>query len=185
MKKWTTLMLSRAGVIAALYVALTFLCFPVASGAIQFRVSEMLTVLPLFYVEAIPALFVGCVVSNLISGCVFWDVFLGSIVTLIAALCTYATGRFFKNGVVRVILGGFFPVVLNALGLPLIWWLSSGALEIGYWLNVAYLLLSQGVIIWVLGAALYFVVEKMLKKNISVMLPVSLKKEREKQNKPL
>ena len=69
MRKTVTLLLARAGIIAALYAVLSFAVFPVASGAIQFRVSEALTLLPLLYVEAIPALFVGCIAVNLLTGC--------------------------------------------------------------------------------------------------------------------
>ncbi len=171
MKKWTTLMLARAGVFAALYVALTFACFPVASGLIQFRVSEMLTLLPLFYIEAIPALFIGCIISNLISGCVLWDILLGSIITLIAAIATYFIGKAFKNPAWRILLGGAFPVILNALFLPLIWWLAYGELSVGYWLNVAFLTLSQGVIIWGMGTALYFALQKLTKIYPDVFTP--------------
>lgn len=179
MKKWTTLMLARAGIIAALYVALTFACISVASGNIQFRISEMLTILPLFYVEAIPALFVACILANIISGCALWDIALGSLTTLAAACLTYLIGRLFKNAALRISLGGLFPVVLNALFLPLIWWLAYGELEIGYWLNVGFLLLSQGAIIWGFGTALYFALNGLLKKNISFMKPLTAKPHHE------
>lgn len=166
-------MLARAGVMAALYVALTFACIPVASGNIQFRISEMLTILPLFYVEAIPALFVGCIIANLISGCALWDIALGALVSLAAAALTCLAGRFVRNTPVKLALGGLFPVALNALFLPLIWWLAYGEQQIGYWLNVGYLLLSQGVIIWVLGSILYVALAKVLKHNVSALVPVA------------
>ena len=174
MKKFfTTKVLCRAAIVAALYVALTFACLSVASGNIQFRVSEMLTVLPLFYAEAIPALFVGCVVSNLISGCVLWDVVLGSLVTLVAAGLTYLTGRIFKNGIVRVVVGGLFPVSLNAFFLPLIWWLAYGEMSVGYVLNVGYLFLSEGVIVWLFGAVLYAALRRLIYvRKVSVLQPL-------------
>lgn len=164
-------MFARAGVIAALYVALTYAVFPVASGNIQFRISEMLTVLPLFYVEAVPALFVGCLIANLMTGSVL-DIFLGSLITLVAATATYFIGRIFKNAVARVALGGVFPVVLNALGLPLVWYWAAGTWEVYYWLNVGYLMVSQGVIIWGLGAVLYGVFVPLIRKDISFLKPV-------------
>ena len=88
--------LCRAGVIAALYVALNYLLQPFSFGILQFRVSEALTVLPLLFPEAIPALFVGCVISNLIGNGIY-DIIIGSLATLIAAVGTYLTGRFIKN----------------------------------------------------------------------------------------
>ena len=67
--KPTTRDLTRAAVIAALYVVLTYLAgvMNLAYGPVQFRFSEALTVLPFLFPEAIPGLFVGCVVSNLLS----------------------------------------------------------------------------------------------------------------------
>ena len=175
MKKWTTLMLARAGVMAALYVALTFACIPVASSAIQFRISEMLTILPLFYIEAVPALFIGCIIANLISGCALWDIALGPLTSLVAAILTYIVGRLVKNVPLKLALGGLFPVALNAFFLPLIWWLAYGEQQIGYWLNVGYLFLSQGVIIWVLGSILYVALAKVLQRGVSALAPVRMR----------
>ena len=79
------------GVIAALYVVLTMVAaaFSLASGAIQVRLSEALTILPVFTSAAIPGLTVGCVLANLITGCALWDVVFGSLATLIGAVGTY------------------------------------------------------------------------------------------------
>lgn len=83
------IMLTRAALVAALYVALTYLSFGFASGAIQLRVSECLCVLPLFMPEAIIGLTVGCILSNLLTGCVFWDIIFGSFATLLGATFAY------------------------------------------------------------------------------------------------
>ena len=63
----STKRLCRAGVIAALYVALTYAFAPFAFGAFQVRPAEALCILPLFFPEAVPALYVGCILSNLAS----------------------------------------------------------------------------------------------------------------------
>ncbi len=161
----TTKKLVRAGLIAGLYVALSLLTFPVASGAIQFRLSEALTILPLFFVEAIPALFVGCILSNLITGCFLLDVILGSVITLVASICTYFWGKLVKKSALRIILGGFFPVVLNAIFLPLIWFFAYGAIEYVYYLQVIFLLISQSVSIYAVGTPLYFAIKTKLIKE--------------------
>ena len=158
----TTKKIVRAGLIAGLYVVLSLITFPVASGAIQFRLSEALTILPLFFVESIPALFVGCMLSNLITGCFLLDVILGSIVTLVASVFTYFIGKIFKNTALKIILGGFFPVVLNAVFLPLIWIVAYGAIEYIYYLQVALLLAGQTISVYAVGIPLYFTVEKKL-----------------------
>ncbi len=154
----------RAGLIAGMYVVLSLLTFPVASGAIQFRLSEALTILPLFFVEAIPALFVGCMLSNLITGCIILDVFLGSAITLVASLLTFLVGKLFKLSTLKIILGGFFPVVLNAVFLPLIWIVAYGVIEYVYYLQVIFLLISQSVSIYAIGTPLYFAVKNKLIK---------------------
>ena len=102
---------TRAAIIAALYVAVLFAVQPFASGLMQCRVSEALTVLPYFTAAAVPGLFLGCLLFNLLSGAVVYDVVFGSLATLLAALCTLYLRR---RGVSRY----FAPlpsVVLNGL----------------------------------------------------------------------
>ena len=83
-----TLYTTRSALIAALYVVLTSLATAVglSSGVIQFRISEALCILPIFFPEAVPGLFVGCLLSNLmVPGAVIWDIIFGSLATLIGA----------------------------------------------------------------------------------------------------
>lgn len=84
----STRYLTRGALIGALYVGLTYVStvFGLSSGAIQFRISEALCILPVFMPEAIPGLFIGCILSNIVSGCVIWDIVFGSIATLIGAV---------------------------------------------------------------------------------------------------
>ena len=90
-----TLYTSRGALIAAMYVVLTLLSsvLGLSSGVIQFRFSEALCILPLFMPEAVPALFIGCLVSNLIAGGLVWDIIFGSLATLIGAIGTRALLR--------------------------------------------------------------------------------------------
>ena len=155
--------LTRSGIIAALYVVTTFAVLPVASGAIQFRPSEALTLLPLFFIESVPALFVGCLIANLISGCALLDVVFGSLITLISALMTYLVGRIIKNGVLKIAVGGLFPILLNAFLLPVIWYFAYGQLEYVYIINVLTLFISQTVSIYLLGSVLYLGMKKLIK----------------------
>ena len=97
MAKITSKRLARAGIIASLYVVLSLATFGFSSGAIQLRLSEGLTILPLIFPEAIPALFIGCMLSNLISWCALIDIFLGAVVTLMAGFMTYVIGKIVPN----------------------------------------------------------------------------------------
>lgn len=83
----------QAAVIAALYVVLTFIFSAFASGVVQVRISEALTVLPFFTPAAIPGLVIGCLLSNWLTGCVIWDILFGSLATLLGALGSYALRR--------------------------------------------------------------------------------------------
>ena len=82
--------ITYAGMIAALYVVLTYIASAVglASGAIQIRLSECLTILPCLTASAVPGLTIGCVLANLLTGCAPWDVVFGSLATLIGAVGT-------------------------------------------------------------------------------------------------
>ena len=83
--------ITQAAMIAAIYVVLTIFvsAFNLASGTIQVRISEALTVLPAFTPAAIPGLFIGCFISNLVSGCLPLDILFGSLATLLGACGTY------------------------------------------------------------------------------------------------
>ena len=96
MKKTNVRSITYAAIIAALYVVLTFVAnsMGLASGAIQVRISEALTILPLFTPAAIPGLFVGCLISNIIAGGVIWDIIFGSIATLLGAIGTYCLRKY-------------------------------------------------------------------------------------------
>ena len=87
MKNRKAYFITQAAVIAAVYVVLTLAinAFDLASGAIQVRISEALTILPYFTPAAIPGLFVGCLLSNFLTGAPIWDVVFGSLATLLGA----------------------------------------------------------------------------------------------------
>ena len=107
--------IARAAIIAALYTGLTY-AFAFSSfvtWTVQFRVSEVLTILPLFWGEAVVGLWVGCLLGNLISAPL--DIVFGSTATLIAALLTFFIGQILRRGKLRVFLGAIPPVLVNAL----------------------------------------------------------------------
>ena len=81
--------LLQASAIAAIYAVLTILLAPISYGPMQVRISEALTILPCFTPAAVPGLFVGCLVSNLLGPYGIIDVICGSAATLIAALLSY------------------------------------------------------------------------------------------------
>ena len=88
-KRTPALRMAQGAAVAALYVVLTLIFAPISFGEMQVRVSEALTILPLFTPAAVPGLFLGCLLANLLGGAIVWDVIFGSLATLIGAAGGY------------------------------------------------------------------------------------------------
>ncbi len=151
----TTAYLTRAAVIAALYVVLTYLAnaLGLASGVIQVRFSEALTILPAFTGAAVPGLFVGCLLANLLTGAAIWDVIFGSLATLIGAVGTYWLR---KSG--RVWTLPLPPIIANAVIVPLVLRYAYGV-EDAIWFLVLTVGAGEIISCGILGILLYFAVK--------------------------
>lgn len=118
-----TQFLTEAAAIGAIYVVLTLLLAPLSFGEVQIRFSEALTILPFFTPAAIPGLFIGCIIANLLGGAIPVDIIFGSIATLIGAVFTYKlrnSNRF---------LAPIPPIAANAIIVPFV-------LRFGYGVNL-------------------------------------------------
>lgn len=122
MKNKKLVFICQAAVIAALYVVLTYVFSAFASGVIQVRVSEALTILPAFTPAAIPGLVIGCLLSNTLTGCVLLDIIFGSVATLIGALGSYALRR-------HTWLVPIPPIVSNMIIVPFVLRYAYGATD--------------------------------------------------------
>ena len=122
MKNKKLVFICQAAVIAALYVVLTYVFSAFASGVIQVRVSEALTILPAFTPAAIPGLVIGCLLSNTLTGCVLLDIIFGSVATLIGALGSYALCR-------HTWLVPIPPIVSNMIIVPFVLRYAYGATD--------------------------------------------------------
>ena len=150
--------LCMGGAIAALYVVLTFVAqaFGLASGVIQVRLSEALTILPCVTFAAVPGLTVGCVLANLLTGCALWDVVFGSLATLIGAIGTRLLQK-------KPLLAWIPPVLSNAIIVPIVLQKVYGVPD-SFW----YLMLTVGagevIACGVLGLLFYKALAKMPKR---------------------
>ncbi|MBE6695286.1 MAG: QueT transporter family protein [Ruminococcaceae bacterium] len=147
--------LTTGAMIAALYVVLTYVShmFGLASGAIQVRLSEALTVLPYFTPAAIPGLFVGCILSNLLTGCAVWDIVFGSVATLIGAIAA----SILKNR--SKWLAPIPNIISNSVIIPFILIYVYGLKE-AYYIHLISVFLGETVSGGILGMILFFVLEK-------------------------
>lgn len=120
MKEKKVVLMTQAAMIAAIYVALCMLFAPISYGPVQLRFAEALTILPFFTPAAIPGLFIGCLIANLMGGAIVLDVVFGSIATLIGAVGTWLLrkkGRY---------LAPLPPILANALIVPFVLYYGYG-----------------------------------------------------------
>lgn len=141
--------IALSALIAALYAGLTMALAPISFGPVQFRVAEALTLLPFLVPEAVPGLFVGCLISNLLGGFGLADVVLGSLATLAAAWMT--------SRMPNVWLAAVPPVAVNAavVGVYLSFLTGTPLL-----LSVVYIALSQSVVCFCIGVPLAIYVSR-------------------------
>jgi len=114
MKNKNVKFLTQAAMIAAIYVVLTLIFQPFSFGEIQVRISEALTILPVFTPAAIPGLFVGCFISNMLGGSVLPDIIFGSMATLLGAVFTWLLRNKSRY------LAPLPPIISNTLIIPFV-----------------------------------------------------------------
>ena len=145
-RKMPVLRLTQGALIAALYVVLTLLFEPISFSYMQVRIAEMLTILPLFTPAAVPGLFVGCLLANLIGGSAILDVVFGSLATLIGA----ALGYVLRSSRWLVPIPS---IVSNTLIIPLVLKYGYG-LELPLILMALYVAVGELISCYVLGEIL-------------------------------
>lgn len=134
MKNKKVLFLVQAAMIAAIYVVLTVIFAPFAFGEIQVRIAEALTILPVFTPAAIPGLFIGCLIGNILGGAILPDIIFGSLATLIGAVFTYLLRNQSKY------LAPLSPIISNTVIVPFV-------LRYAYGINlpIPFMMLTVGV----------------------------------------
>ena len=153
MKNKNVLFMTHAAMIAAIYVVLTYIFAPFSFGEVQIRIAEALTILPVFTPAAIPGLFIGCLIGNILGGAILPDIIFGSLATLIGAVFTYMLRD--QNKLLAVLP----PVISNTIIVPFV-------LKLGYGVNlpIPFMMLTVGIgeIIGcgVLGLVLYSALSK-------------------------
>ena len=146
--------LTHAAVIAALYVVLTLVsaALHLASGPIQIRLSEALTILPAFTPAAIPGLFIGCILANFLSGALLWDVVFGAVATLLGAIGTYLLRKKSKY------LAPMPPILANMLIVPAVLQYVYGEEQM-YWLLMITVGIGEILSAGLMGLILYKTLE--------------------------
>lgn len=150
--------LAKAGIISAIYIALTLVLYPISFGAFQVRVSESLTLLPLLFPESIIGLTIGCFISNFFGNGVL-DIVFGTLATFLSAVLTFVSTKKIKNDWVKIAVGGIFPVIINAIIIPFTF-LALTEQPIIYIINSLQIFVGQFISIYFVGTPLYFICKK-------------------------
>lgn len=151
--------ITQGGLVAALYVALTFISslLGLSSGAIQLRFSEALCILPVFNPHSVYGLFIGCIISNIIAGGNIADIIFGSIATLLGAIFT----RKFRKNIYLALLS---PIFFNTLIVPFILSYAYGV-ENAMWTMFLTVGAGEFLSAGILGYFLYKLIKRVLAKN--------------------
>lgn len=164
MKNKKTLYLTQAAMTAALYVVLTIIAnaFGLASGNIQVRFSEALTVLPILTPAAVPGLFIGCLAANLATGAMLPDIIFGSLATLLGAVGTFLLGKAAKKQPARktlfLWLSPLPPIVANALIIPPVLKYAYGIIPM--WFSAVTVTIGEIISCGIFGLILLFALKK-------------------------
>lgn len=149
--------IALAGIIGALYAALTIILAPISYGPVQVRVAEAMTVFPFLTPWAIPGLYFGCMAANIFGGFGLVDIFGGSLITLLAALATYFLRRYKKAW-----LAPLPPILFNAFGVSLYLHILA---ELPYWLTVLYIGVGQTIACYIIGYPMLLLLRKRWKQS--------------------
>ena len=141
------LRITYGAVIAAIYVVLTVIFAPISFGPMQVRIAEMLMILPLFTPAAVPGLFIGCIIANMLGGAIALDVIFGSLATLIGAWGGYLLRR--NRWLVPIP-----PILSNALIVPFVLKYGYGFTEIPLPLMMVYIAIGEIIGCYILGEIL-------------------------------
>ena len=156
----TTRKLTSIALIAAAYVAITMLLVPISYGPIQFRVSEVLAILPFFFPAATIAITIGCAFANVFGGYGLPDIIFGTLASFLAGLCTAAIGKYGRKmsapGPVSMrycILACLMPVVFSGpiVGAVLAYTYAPDAFLVSFILFTATVGLGQIGVMYLLG----------------------------------
>ena len=152
-RRFQTTSLAQAAIIAALYIVLTFIAnaFGLANYAIQIRFSESLCILPYFTKSAIPGLFIGCLLSNILTGCAIPDIIFGSLATLIGTIVTYALRKYKWTAPIG-------PILSNAIIIPFVLLYAYGIKPL--WFSFVTVAIGEVISCGALGMLLLFALEK-------------------------
>lgn len=152
-----------AALIAAIYTALTYISagLGIAYGGIQFRLSEVLNILPLFTPAAVPGLAIGCFFGNITSPFGILDVVLGTLATFLSAISVQMLGKAIRKG--RPFVAVLPPTLFNAVivGLEIAAFVPDTSYATAFLISAAQVGLGELGVCTLLGIPFYYISKKL------------------------
>lgn len=152
MQKFSTANLVKTAMVAGIYAAVTLSLAPISYGEVQFRLSEILTLLAFIDPLYIPGLVIGCVISNLGSPLGVIDIALGSFATLLSVNSIYITRNFLGDGLKSLFIASLCPVFFNGL---IVGCMLSYLLPIPPVMSIGYVAAGEFVVVSIAGVAMF------------------------------
>ena len=149
MQKLNSKKMAMIGATAAIYAVLTVAMAPISYGAVQLRLSEVMTILAFVDPVFIPGLVLGNFIANLFSPFGLPDVVFGTLATFIAV--------FMMSKMKSMLIASFWPTIANGLIIGLELAIFTGAPFVSTALYVA---LGEFLVVTVLGYPVFKVVMK-------------------------
>lgn len=162
MKQLDVQRLVRIAAVAALYAVLTLLIAPIAYGAVQFRLSELLVLLCFYNRDYRWSMVLGCAVANLFSPLGIYDVVFGTFATLLTVLCVYRC----RNLLVATLFPTLFCVIV---GLEL-----TVLSALPFWITTLTVMAGEFAVVTVAGYPLF----RLLEKNKTLMQLIGAESEK-------
>lgn len=165
MQKFSTITLAKAASVAAIYAAVTFALAPISFGQVQFRLSEILTLLAFIDPFYIPGLVIGCIIANLGSPLGPIDIFVGSFATLLSVVAMHQTKKILGDNFKSLIIASLWPVIFNGL---IVGWMLNHLFSIPFWAAAGYVALGEFVVVSIIGVIIFNIILK--RKNFMDVL---------------
>lgn len=156
-RKSKTRKLVVSALIAGLYAALTLVLGAISYGPIQFRIAEIMVLLPFIRKDYIWGLTIGCFLANVIGPYGVPDIIFGTTATFLSVYAVYLTSKHMKNNKYALLIASIWPTIINAVviglmlnkffGVPMF----LGMIQVGF---------GQFVVITIIGVPLYKSLEK-------------------------
>jgi len=130
--------LTRNAIIAALYVALSLITYPISFLSVQFRLAEVLVLLCFFRRDYVIGITLGCLITNAFSPLWPWDMLFGTLATLISCLAI--------SYVKQLWLACLFPIAVNAFAIGFELWRF---MQTEFWISTLYVAIGELIVMFV------------------------------------